>query len=203
MRSSSAPRPFSGARTICMGPTRMIPRERRRPGNASTSSSARCRLSADRSALPWRLAVPMGRSSSPSGSIEPVLPLHVRNKRLRVVESNGNAGCGLTQSDEVVCDWDFAGGSPAGDSAMLEACWTSHCLYPLQEPFRTVSFGFFYVCGLDVRGYAHCWGRFNGLGELGRGWRTDERDAAMNYPAPVAGGLRFESLSAGETTSAP
>ena len=50
-----------------------------------------------------------------------------------------------------------------------------------------------HFCGLDAEGRAYCWGA-NGLGQLGNGTFQDSYDVAV----PVAGDLRFSSITAGD-----
>jgi hypothetical protein len=57
--------------------------------------------------------------------------------------------------------------------------------------FTTLTAGLAHVCGLTANGSAYCWGKNSG-GELGDGTTIDRTD-----PVPVAGGLRFASISAG------
>lgn len=59
--------------------------------------------------------------------------------------------------------------------------------------FTALTSGDGYSCGLAAQGEAWCWG-VNGEGQLGDGTTTPRDD-----PAPVSGGLGFESLSAGLT----
>ncbi|HUF66464.1 MAG TPA: hypothetical protein VMM17_10875 [Gemmatimonadaceae bacterium] len=61
--------------------------------------------------------------------------------------------------------------------------------------FESVSAGYLYSCGLTAAGAAYCWG-INSKGQLGAG----ERDpfGVRTAPVAVSGGLRFQSLSAGD-----
>jgi alpha-tubulin suppressor-like RCC1 family protein len=70
-------------------------------------------------------------------------------------------------------------------------------------PFRLIAAGSRHTCALDTGGRAHCWGN-NRDGELGTGPANEcfWSDLQGPYdcrtrPAPVLGGLVFESLSAG------
>ena len=62
---------------------------------------------------------------------------------------------------------------------------------PPQATPRSVAAGFAHVCTLDGNGAVSCWGT-NAYGQLGDG-TTESRDT----PAPVAGGLAFQSISIG------
>lgn len=77
---------------------------------------------------------------------------------------------------------------------MLSACGGSEdATGPSAPPkfvFDSVTVGWYYSCGLS-QGAAYCWGS-NAFAKLGDGTST-----GRNRPAPVAGGIRFTSLSAG------
>jgi len=57
--------------------------------------------------------------------------------------------------------------------------------------FAVVTAGVWHTCALTVSGLAYCWGA-NTLGQLGDGSRTDRI-----MPAPVAGGVRFQTVNSG------
>jgi alpha-tubulin suppressor-like RCC1 family protein len=59
--------------------------------------------------------------------------------------------------------------------------------------FAQVSAGAYHTCGVTVDDLAYCWGE-GALGDLGTG-STD--GLSQFHPVPVAGGLRFQSVSAG------
>ena len=63
--------------------------------------------------------------------------------------------------------------------------------------FRSLSAGAFHTCGLDTGGIAWCWGR-NDVGQLGTREDGDSCDGirCARQPVPVAGGHRFEQISA-------
>ncbi|MGI8618240.1 MAG: RCC1 domain-containing protein [Gemmatimonadaceae bacterium] len=79
---------------------------------------------------------------------------------------------------------------------------TEHRSYAMIPPSRVMGFsslrlrrivaGIRFQCALAADGQAFCWGE-NTQGQLGRGHVSTLEPA----PAPVAGGIRFESLSAG------
>lgn len=62
---------------------------------------------------------------------------------------------------------------------------------PAQASAGAVAVGFSHVCTLGEDGAASCWGT-NAYGQLGDGSTDDSAD-----PAPVAGGLSFQSISVG------
>ena len=55
----------------------------------------------------------------------------------------------------------------------------------------------YHTCALTARGKAYCWGP-NGSGELGNGVNTP---SGVNGPQAVSGNLKFEIISAGESTT--
>ena len=71
--------------------------------------------------------------------------------------------------------------------------------------FRVVSAGGNHSCGVTTTGTAYCWG-LNSLGELGAGmstgpeqcWYGDTSSVCSRTPIPVAGGLTFATVSAGQ-----
>ncbi len=65
--------------------------------------------------------------------------------------------------------------------------------------FRQISAGMYHSCGVTYDDLAYCWGA-DGVGQLG--------DGAVNIsqrtrPVPVAGGLRFQLVSAGFASIGP
>ena len=62
---------------------------------------------------------------------------------------------------------------------------------PAQAGAGAVSVGFSHVCTLGEAGAASCWGA-NASGQLGEGGSADRAE-----PAPVSGGLTFQSISVG------
>lgn len=60
-------------------------------------------------------------------------------------------------------------------------------------PFRQISEGFAFACGVTPNDVAYCWGD-NGVGQLGNGFLGD---GGTPIPTPVIGGLHFRHVSAG------
>ena len=60
-------------------------------------------------------------------------------------------------------------------------------------PFRQITEGWDFACGVTTTDIAYCWGG-NGIGQLGNGVRGDGGTA---IPTPVFGGLRFRHVSTG------
>jgi alpha-tubulin suppressor-like RCC1 family protein len=112
--------------------------------------------------------------------------------------------CGLATDGRAFC-WGASWLGQAGNQGDIESCpWRSYINMPcslIPRPvsdtaFRQLSVGGgdlsqTHVCALTIDGAAYCWGG-NYEGSLGNGthdWSPD--------PTPVAGDLRFESISAG------
>ena len=78
--------------------------------------------------------------------------------------------------------------------------WASNGTRAIAGPsLRSIAGGTAHVCGLDASGAAYCWG-VDGTGQLGRGVLSEELcngDRCGSTFAPVAGDLRFRTISAG------
>ena len=72
---------------------------------------------------------------------------------------------------------------------------SSHA-FDITVPFRSVSAGDRFTCGVASTGAAYCWGE-NAVGQLGIG----TTNADQPRPFAVAGGLKFSIVSAGESHS--
>ncbi len=83
--------------------------------------------------------------------------------------------CGLTESGEVHC-WGFV------DAAYNLA----------SRAYRSLAAGWAHSCGIGMDGAAYCWGKADD-GQLGAGWVGN----SSPLPVAVAGGITFQSLSAG------
>jgi alpha-tubulin suppressor-like RCC1 family protein len=99
--------------------------------------------------------------------------------------------------DNRFCSVDFTGIAYCWSVIYSTAYATGAVTPPIREPvstslhFTTLRVGSGHACGLVASGEAYCWGR-NDLGQLGDGTTT-----TRTTPAPVAGGLTFQSLAAG------
>lgn len=69
--------------------------------------------------------------------------------------------------------------------------------------FVALSAGFYHTCGITTANQAYCWGRNtpNAVQESVGGQLGDGTTASKSSPAPVSGGLFFQSISAGEVTT--
>lgn len=128
-------------------------------------------------------------------------------------------GCGLTREGAAYC-WGNGGlgalgphrpglqrcVDPSGRTMIGVAAWPCSRLPVAVAPglvFRSITASGGHACALTADGKAYCWGS-DVLGQLGRGsqapqlpwWQMPMRGATA--PEPVAGDLRFRSLSASE-----
>ncbi len=102
-----------------------------------------------------------------------------------------NHGCGITPAGAAWC-W---GGNVWGELGRGTADAAVYGAAPVVSPvpFVAISAGDVHTCALEAGGRAWCWGS-NLRGELGRG----PADAVGHgVPDTVAGGLRFQAISAG------
>jgi alpha-tubulin suppressor-like RCC1 family protein len=106
-----------------------------------------------------------------------------------VSTKGGHASCGITMDGAAYC-W---GGVHRGTLGNAEWDGTE---WPVQVAsagtFNNVVSGFEFSCAVAVNGTGYCWGR-NSQGQLGRGFTS----AMEHTPAPVSGGLEFDTIAAG------
>jgi hypothetical protein len=102
--------------------------------------------------------------------------------------NSGGFNCAITTVGQAYC-WNNAVGLGA-PSATRDGVFR---LLPT-HPFTQVSVGSQHACWLDANGAAYCHG-FGENGELGTGTMPTDW---VSQPQPVAGGLHFKSISAGD-----
>ncbi|MBI4542544.1 MAG: chromosome condensation regulator RCC1 [Gemmatimonadetes bacterium] len=115
----------------------------------------------------------------------------------RAVSAGKHHTCGVTTSDQAYC-WGFNDSGQLGDGTRSTSAVPLAVAGSLS--FASVSAGRFHSCGVTTGGQAYCWGGSgrlsslpNNQGELGDGTRTDKLT-----PVPVAGGLSFTEVTAGQ-----
>jgi alpha-tubulin suppressor-like RCC1 family protein len=124
--------------------------------------------------------------------------------RFAGLSAGGVSTCGVTTSGAAYC-WGPNGWGQLGDSS------TANSGVPVAVTggltFSVVTTGSGHSCGLTTSGAAFCWG-WNSYGQLGTGDATGPEKARCYQqlpcsarPVPVAGGLRFATLSVGGQTS--
>jgi alpha-tubulin suppressor-like RCC1 family protein len=112
---------------------------------------------------------------------------------------SGSSACGIAVDGLAYC-W----GGKLGDVSADTVHYFSTVPIPVGggASLTYLTLGNGYACGLTADSLAYCWG-YEGEGGLGDGHalpRDDSRRYA-NFPSPVAGGLRFTSISAGFRTT--
>ncbi len=113
------------------------------------------------------------------------------------ISAGGNHACGLAAGGAAYC-WGMDSTGQLGDARHVN----STTPIPVSggstvATFASITAGFRHSCGVQSDGVAYCWGR-NSTGELGTGGFGD-----ADTPVPVAGDLRFTSISAGGDTVQP
>lgn len=114
------------------------------------------------------------------------------NYRFRTLSAGSESTvCGVTLTNIAYC-WGNLVRDTAGPMSALPVRVPGNLL------FRDVRVGNGYACGLTTDSLAYCWG-YDDKGNLGDGNSPSERFASL--PTPVAGGVRFKSLSAAFRTA--
>lgn len=118
--------------------------------------------------------------------------------------------CGVTTTGSAYC-WGSAGSGLGADTSVTNACYTAGyydgCLNPVPVmgglTFASVSAGLNHSCGVTSGAAAYCWG-LGPQGAVGADSATLATSCHTRYsssycrgPVPVAGGLSFASVSAG------
>jgi alpha-tubulin suppressor-like RCC1 family protein len=105
--------------------------------------------------------------------------------------------CGLTAAGTAFC-WGLGPSGQLGNGSGTSS--TTPVMVSGGLTFRSIAAGGLTVCGLTSTGKAYCWGN-NFFGTLGEGTSaTDGGTTRRVAPVEVAGGLTFQSLSAGYDT---
>lgn len=117
--------------------------------------------------------------------------------RFRMISAGGEHSCGITTGDLAYCWGNNASAQLASDLSQ-QICGPAH--YPCAGmplpispalPFRTISAGGVFTCGIVKNGDTYCWGS-NVLGTLGAGTVSDSEP-----PIRVSTEVKFTSLTAG------
>jgi hypothetical protein len=109
---------------------------------------------------------------------------------------SGTAACALTAAGEAYC-WTYSlFGGVLGDGSLSNDGYVLGTPVPVAGGLTFTALGSSdsHACGIAADGRAHCWGRHNFALHLGDG---DDSEFARPAPAPVAGGLQFQSLALG------
>lgn len=117
--------------------------------------------------------------------------------RFRQISAGGEHSCGITTGDMAYC-WGNNSSAQLASDLSQQICGPAH--YPCSGmplpvspalPFRTISAGGVFNCGIVRNGDTYCWGS-NVLGTLGAGTQSDSEP-----PIRVKTDRRFVSVSAG------
>lgn len=109
------------------------------------------------------------------------------------ISAGGGHTCGVTTGGVGYC-W---GTNDNGELGNGTTAWASSPV-PVEGglTFQAMSAGPSQSCGLTTSAAAYCWGA-NYYGELGNGASVNGSTQRVSHPVPVAGGLTFQSISAG------
>jgi alpha-tubulin suppressor-like RCC1 family protein len=116
-----------------------------------------------------------------------------------VISAGSNHTCGISTTGATFC-WGLNGSGQLGTATGTTSCGTVTCSdfpLPVNVPagvtFAAISAGADHTCAIATTGAAYCWGS-NSLGQLG----TNAIGSGGFTPVPVAGGLTFRQISAGD-----
>src|SRR6185437_2947335 len=108
------------------------------------------------------------------------------------ISAGSDHTCGLTPAGEAYCWGDNAvyqlGGGMSTDQSDVPR------VVPGGLTFQNISAGDKYTCGVAVDGTGYCWGFAGDYRDLGQG---DRLGAVVQAPAPIVGGIVFQTISAG------
>ena len=105
------------------------------------------------------------------------------------IAAGGYFTCGIATDQRIYC-WGANGVQQRGGSSLSQPLASD-------RSFARIWAGASHSCALDEEGFAYCWG-WNVDRQLGDGVATEPARAGA---APVAGGIRFKELSAGQLHS--
>jgi alpha-tubulin suppressor-like RCC1 family protein len=134
-----------------------------------------------------------------SGSFSRPVPTPVAGGlTFAALSGGGDHSCGVTTSGVAYC-WGWNGEGELGDGTIDTRLVPTRVAGDLT--FAVVSAGGGHTCGVTTAGAAYCWG-VNWAGQLGTGTAEvcplELGTACSTVPVPVAGGLTFATVSAGD-----
>jgi alpha-tubulin suppressor-like RCC1 family protein len=124
-------------------------------------------------------------------------PAAAANRRYVALALGGEFGCALSAQGRAYCWGDNANGE-LGNGGTLNSNVTTHNVgTPVDGSLRyaSIAAGNQFACALTTEGLAYCWGNSQ-RGQLGNGDSGDGHQSSA--PVPVAGGITFTSITAGE-----
>jgi len=167
----------------------------------STQTTHSCGIAGrDREAWCWGAGW-AGQRGDGAAADGPPVPV-AGSRRFRALEVGWLFTCGVTEGGAALCwgtnDAGQLGRPDAPDvcawpSGASGACARTPVAVAAGLRWDAIAVGTSHACALATDGAAHCWGR-NDAGQVGDG----SADAVAATPRPVAGGLSFRLLSAGD-----
>ena len=124
-------------------------------------------------------------------------PAAAANRRYVALALGGEFGCALSAQGRAYCWGDNTQGE-LGNGGTLNSNVTTHNVgTPVDGSLRytSIAAGNQFACALTTEGLAYCWGN-NERGQLGNGDSGENHKSSA--PVPVAGGITFTSITAGE-----
>jgi hypothetical protein len=116
--------------------------------------------------------------------------------RFTQVRVGGSFTCAMNENRNAYC-WGFGGNGELGNGSFGAS--GRPVRVRSTTPLRGLAVGLSHACGLAPDGTPYCWGS-NANGRLGRGLAADEL-ARSALPGPVAGGIRFTTIDAGNSAT--
>jgi alpha-tubulin suppressor-like RCC1 family protein len=124
-------------------------------------------------------------------------PAAAANRRYVALALGGEFGCALSAQGRAYC-WGRNERGQLGNGGTLDSNVTTHNVgTPVEGSLRytSIAAGNAFACALTTEGLAYCWGN-NERGQLGNGDSGENHKSSA--PVPVAGGITFTSIAAGE-----
>jgi alpha-tubulin suppressor-like RCC1 family protein len=162
----------------------------------SAGLSHTCGVTTDNRAYCWGTNGSGRLGDGTAGTVRPRPVAVAGGLRFRGVTAGHVHTCGVTTGDRAYC-WGFNRDGRLGDGTTVRRLTPVPVAGGLR--FRqvntttiSVGVGVPHTCGTTTRNVAYCWG-LNGFGQIGDGTTIDRL-----RPVPVAGGLRFRHVRAGD-----
>lgn len=149
-----------------------------------------CALAADGDGYCWGQEHG-GRLGVGSGSVHAAPTLVAGGHTWLDISAGSVHSCGITTDGDAYC-WGGNSSGQLGNGAFSAGEQRTPAPVVGEHKWTAIVTGDRHTCGITVEGDAYCWGA-NGQGTAGIG----QTSARLLTPAPVAGGLKWRSLTAG------